>query len=89
VVEISALFQYLIALEAKTNGEVKLLLAGEEGQSVRPTGFTQRALNDLLHQTFKNRKKNEFVLSRSLRTPIRIARILDLISEKFYEEINY
>ncbi len=88
LVEISALLQYLIALESKTGGEIKLLLAGEEGQSVRPTGFTQRALNDLLHQTFKNRKKKEFVLTKSLRTPIRIAGLLDLISEKFYEEID-
>jgi hypothetical protein len=88
MVEISALLQYLIALESKTGSEIKLLLAGEEGQSVRPTGFTQRALNDLLHQKFKNRKKKESVLTRSLRTPIRIAGLLDLISEKFYEEID-
>ena len=88
LVEISALLQYIIALEAKSGGEIKLLLAGEEGQSVRPTGFTQGALNGLLHQTFKNRKKKEFVLTKSLRTPKRIAGLLDLISEKFYEEID-
>ena len=88
LVEISSLLQYIIALEAKSGGEIKLLLAGEEGQSVRPTGFTQGALNGLLHQTFKNRKKKEFVLTKSLRTPERIAGLLDLISEKFYEEID-
>jgi len=88
LVEISALLQYIIALEAKTGGEIKLLLAGEEGQSVRPTGFTQSALNDLLFQTFRNRKKTDYVLGRSLRTPKRVAGLLDLISERFYEEID-
>lgn len=88
LVEISALLKYIIAMEAKTGGEIKLLLAGEEGQSVRPTGFTQRALNDLLHQTFKNRQKTDYVLNKSLRTPKRVASLLDLISEKFYEEID-
>lgn len=56
---------------------VPLLLAGDEAQTVRPTDFEWGWLNDLLHAQASTR--SEFKLSTNLRSPRRIAQLVNRV----------
>ena len=58
-----------------------LLLAGDEGQTVRPSGFSWGVVNDLLARKISPTKK--FPLEGNLRCPARIADIIDRASERY------
>ena len=60
-----------------------LLLAGDEGQTVRPSGFYWGAVNDLLARKLSPPKK--FPLEGNLRCPIRIAEVIDRASERYVD----
>ena len=58
-----------------------LLLAGDEGQTVRPSGFNWGTVNDLLARKISPTKK--FPLEGNLRCPTRIAEVIDRASERY------
>ena len=58
-----------------------LLLAGDEGQTVRPSGFDWGVVNDLLARKISPTKK--FPLEGNLRCPVRIADVIDRASERY------
>jgi hypothetical protein len=58
-----------------------LLMAGDDGQTVRPSGFEWGSLNDLLaHRVGTPRK---FQLEDNLRCPVRIASVIDRASARY------
>ncbi len=58
-----------------------LLMAGDEGQTVRPTGFEWARLNDLL--ALRVGRPEKFQLGEHLRCPRRIAEVVDRASESY------
>ena len=58
-----------------------LLMAGDAGQTVRPTSFEWAPLNDLLSSRL--RRPAEFHLEEHLRCPSRIAEVVDRASEHY------
>ena len=57
-----------------------LLMAGDAGQTVRPTSFEWAPLNDLL--STRMRRPAEFHLEEHLRCPSRIAEVVERAEEK-------
>lgn len=69
---------------AKTNPRSRapwLMMAGDEGQTVRPTGFQWSALSNLLSKR-AGRPRN-YQLDENLRSPRRIARVVERTSELY------
>ena len=58
-----------------------LLMAGDAGQTVRPTGFEWGPLNDLLVR--RVRRPEEFYLEDHLRCPSRIAEVVERASQRY------
>ena len=58
-----------------------LLMAGDAGQTVRPTGFEWAPLNDLLAERL--RRPERFHLGEHLRCPSRIAEVVDRASRRY------
>ena len=58
-----------------------LLMAGDSGQTVRPTGFEWGPLNDLLVR--RVRRPEEFHLEDHLRCPSRIAEVIEPASQRY------
>jgi len=58
-----------------------LLIAGDDGQTVRPSGFEWGRLNELIGRRVG--KPEKFYLDENLRCPTRIARVVDRVSEKY------
>ena len=63
-----------------------LLLAGDAGQTVRPTGFDWGPLNDLLAR--RVRAPVRFHLDEHLRCPSRIAEVIDRASERYTDVVK-
>ena len=67
---------------ARVRGQAPwLLFAGDDGQTVRPSGFDWGAVNDLLAAKVGTPKK--FNLEGNLRCPGRIADVIDRASERY------
>ena len=60
-----------------------LLMAGDAGQTVRPTGFEWAPLNDLLAERL--RRPERFQLGEHLRCPSRIAEVVDRASRRYVD----
>ena len=58
-----------------------LLMAGDAGQTVRPTGFEWAPLNDLL--ALRLRRPEKFRLDEHLRCPSRIAEVVERASRRY------
>ena len=58
-----------------------LLMAGDAGQTVRPTGFEWAPLNDLL--ALRLRRPEKFHLDEHLRCPSRIAEVVERASRRY------
>lgn len=81
---VEALVLVRLAAAAREKGQtVTFLAAGDEAQTVRPSDFEWGWLNDMLHQHLG--RPQEFNLERNLRSPRRIAsvvnRVWDLYSQ--------
>ena len=63
-----------------------LLLAGDAGQTVRPTGFDWGPLNDLLAR--RVRAPVRFHLEEHLRCPSRIAEVIERASERYADVVK-
>ena len=62
-----------------------LLLAGDEGQTVRPSGFDWGKLKDLV--TARLSKPEEFKLEENMRCPDRIAKVVEK-AKRYYGDLN-
>jgi hypothetical protein len=62
-----------------------LLIAGDHGQTVRPSGFEWGKMKDLL--STRLRKPEEFILDENLRCPERIAQVVDR-AKKHYGNLH-
>lgn len=81
LLEVSVILEFCRANETLP----KLLVAGDEGQTVRPSCFEWAAFKGLLtHAGFQ--RPRELVLRENLRSPVRIARVLEQVSA-FYDEL--
>jgi hypothetical protein len=71
---------FLLLLYSKSlGGKTKIVIAGDESQTVRPSAFKWTKFNDILHLKAKIHnleKKKEFNLEKSLRAPTQIAKII-------------
>ena len=75
---------FLLLLYAKSlGGETKIVIAGDESQTVKPSAFKWTAFNRILNskakiQNLENKKDNKsrFNLEKSLRAPTQIAKII-------------
>ena len=63
-----------------------LLMAGDAGQTVRPTGFDWGPLNDLLAR--RVRPPVRFHLEEHLRCPSRIAEVIDRASDRYADVVK-
>ncbi len=75
LIELSVLVELCLAVARHRNTSPWLLLAGDEGQTVQPSGFEWARLKDLLDTRLT--RPHEFVLDESVRYPPRIAHVID------------
>ena len=80
----SAVVVELCRATARARGRAPwLLMAGDAGQTVRPTGFEWAPLNDLLAERL--RRPERFQLGEHLRCPSRIAEVVDRASGRYVD----
>ena len=75
LVEVHALTELCLALGRKRGQYPRLLISGDEGQTVRPSGFDWGQFNDLLNRQFSSSAR-EVALETRLRSPRRISGVL-------------
>ena len=73
------------AITRKNGGRPYLLVAGDEGQTVRPTSFDWGPVKDLLNNRLGT--PADFPLNENLRCPANIAEVVDRAS-KYYSELG-
>ncbi len=83
--EASVVIELAAQIGKRRKSPVPLLLAGDEAQTVRPTDFEFRWLNDLLHHRLGT--PAEFRLSANLRSPRQIAMLVNRVWD-LYDEID-
>ncbi len=74
-IETMILVELARSIQQRRRGRLRLLLAGDEAQTVRPTDFEWGWLSDLLHAHVGT--PQEFKLSTNLRSPRRIADLVN------------
>ena len=83
--EIAVIAELCRALNKRREYEASLLVAGDEGQTVRPSGFEWARLNQLLSDWLS--APQEFSLDTTMRAPRQIASVIEQ-SEKLYVNLN-
>ena len=81
LVEVAVVTELCRAIALRRRSAPWLLLAGDEGQTVRPSGFEWSLLSSLLAQTLTAPQR--FTLDTTLRSPERIARVVERASELY------
>lgn len=81
LIETDVIVELCRALARQRGTSPWLLVAGDEGQTVRPSGFDWAALNRLLSQRVYTPRR--FPLDENLRCPRRIAAVLERASERY------
>ena len=81
LVEVAVVTELCRAIALRRRSAPWLLLAGDEGQTVRPSGFEWSLLSSLLAQTLTAPQR--FTLDTTLRSPERIARVTERASELY------
>ncbi len=79
LLEARVLVELCRAIGARRGCAPRLLIAGDEGQTVRPSGFDWGALNGLVGARLGGPKK--FQLDENLRCPAKIAAVVDRASD--------
>ena len=79
--EIAVLMELCRAIALRRGSAPWLLLAGDEGQTVRPSGFEWSLLNSLLSRTLASPRR--FTLDTTLRSPRRIAEVIQRASRLY------
>ena len=86
LVETAAVVELCRAIARRRGLAPWLLLAGDAGQTVRPTGFDWGPLNDLLAR--RVRAPVRFHLEEHLRCPSRIADVIERASERYTDVVK-
>ena len=81
LVEVAVVTELCRAIALRRRSAPWLLLAGDEGQTVRPSGFEWSLLSSLLAQTLTAPQR--FTLDTTLRSPERIARVTERASKLY------
>ena len=76
----------LVAAMARLGRHVPVFLAGDEAQTVRPTDFEWRWMNELLH--YRVGTPAEFSLTTNLRSPRTIAQLVNRVWDLYAEVIK-
>ncbi len=84
--EIAVTLELCAAIRRRRGYGPWLLLTGDEGQTVQPSGFQWAVLNTLLAR-YRHATPRTFSLTRNLRCPGRIVDVIDNASTK-YKELN-
>ena len=79
VLEAAVVVELCLAIARRRGHAPWLLVAGDDGQTVRPSGFDWGPLNDLLAARLDTPRR--FHLEDNLRCPSRIARVIERASE--------
>ena len=83
LLETSVIVEHCRAIAHHGSRAPWLLFAGDDGQTVRPSGFDWGAVNDLLARKVYTPKR--FRLEGNLRCPSRIADVIDRASERYVD----
>jgi hypothetical protein len=83
-IELRALLETVCAAERSDLRPVELLLAGDEAQTVRPTGFRHASLKDMIVEKL-NQRVQETVVEVNLRCPASVVDVLDRIRDLYKE----
>jgi len=83
LLETSVIVEHCYAVERETSWTPWLLLAGDDGQTVRPSGFDWGPVSDLLADRLQPPWK--FRLAENLRCPTRVADVVDRASRRYAE----
>ena len=86
LVETAVVVELCRAIARRRGRAPWLLLAGDAGQTVRPTGFDWGPLNDLLAR--RVRAPVRFHLEEHLRCPSRIAEVIERASERYTDVVK-
>ena len=86
LVETAVVVELCRAIARRRGRAPWLLLAGDAGQTVRPTGFDWGPLNDLLAR--RVRTPVRFHLEEHLRCPSRIAEVIERASERYADVVK-
>ena len=86
LVETAVVVELCRAIARRRGRAPWLLLAGDAGQTVRPTGFDWGPLNDLLAR--RVRAPVRFHLEEHLRCPSRIAEVIERASERYADVVK-
>ena len=81
LIEIAVVTELCRAIALGRRSAPWLLLAGDEGQTVRPSGFEWSLLSPLLARTLTAPRR--FTLDTTLRSPERIARVIERASQLY------
>jgi len=81
LLEFSVILELCRAIARERGYAPWLLIAGDDGQTVRPSGFDWGNLNDLIARSVGTPKK--FQLEENLRCPSRIARVIERASQSY------
>ena len=81
LVELAVVTELCRTIALRRRSAPWLLLAGDEGQTVRPSGFEWSLLSTLLAHTLTAPQR--FTLDTTLRSPQRIARVIERASELY------
>ena len=81
LVELAVVIELCRAIGLRRRSAPWLLIAGDEGQTVRPSGFEWSSLNSLLARTLTAPQR--FTLDTTLRSPERIAEVIERASQLY------
>ncbi|MGH9471020.1 MAG: hypothetical protein ACRD1N_11855 [Terriglobia bacterium] len=84
-IEVFVLVKLALLINSRKRRPVSMLWAGDEAQTVRPTDFEWGWLSDLLHARVST--PSEYTLAANLRSPRRIAEIVNRVWD-LYSEID-
>ncbi|MCY3841297.1 MAG: hypothetical protein OXH09_22065 [Gammaproteobacteria bacterium] len=83
LLETSVIVEHCHEIARKIGYAPWLLLAGDDGQTVRPSGFDWGPVSDLLADRLEPPRK--FPLAENLRCPTRVAAVVDRASQRYAE----
>jgi len=81
LLEFAVIIEFCHALGTLQGHSPCILIAGDHGQSVRPSGFDWGPVKDLLTKAVT--KPKDFRLEENLRCPARITRVIDRVAEEY------
>ena len=81
MLELAVVVSLCLATGSVGKKRPKLFLAGDAGQTVRPSGYSSASVNQLLNN--QQLRPNEFLLEGCLRTPAQITKVIERSGELY------